>query len=219
MKVRDLFEMIWRRLWIVIVFTSVVTAAIGVYSYWYITPIYGATVELLVMPNPAESDTQSREIDFNDIQTSIKLMDTYQVIIKSPRVLEKTMSSMKLQLSTIDLDMKTTVKPVKASQVIEITVRDPSPATAVEIANTLSKISVEEIKEIMKIDNIQVISEAKASDNPNPVYPRPMLNIVMAFVIGFFLSIAFVLVYDSYLVYKKSRVLQKQRIMSKSALG
>ncbi|WNC13339.1 Wzz/FepE/Etk N-terminal domain-containing protein [Brevibacillus brevis] len=219
MKVRDLVDMIWRRFWIVIVFTTLVTSAIGVYSYWYITPLYGATVELLVMPNPAQSDAQSREIDFNDIQTSIKLMDTYQVIIKSPRVLEKTMNSMRLPLSTTELDSRTIVKPVKASQVIEITVRDPSPSTAVEIANTLSNISVEEIKEIMRIDNIQVISEAKTSDNPNPVYPRPILNIIMAFVVGFFLSIAFVLLYDSYVVYKKSKYLQKQRMMSKSALG
>lgn len=219
MKVRELFDMIWRRIWIVIGFTTAVTAAVGAYSYWFITPIYGATVELLVMPNPTASDTQSREIDFNDIQTSIKLMDTYQVIIKSPRVLEKTMNSMKLSLSTTELDAKTAVKPVKASQVIEITVRDPSPVTAVEIANTLSSISVEEIKEIMKIDNIQVISEAKASDHPDPVYPRPILNIVMAFVIGFFLSIAFVLLYESYVSYKKYRILQKQRIVSKSATG
>jgi len=219
MKVRELFDMIWRRFWIVIVFTTAVTSAIGIYSYWYMTPIYGATVELLVMPNPARNDGQAREIDFNDIQTSIKLMDTYQVIIKSPRVLEKAMIAMELRLSPSELDNKIILKPVKSSQVIEITVRDPSPVTAVELANTLSNISVGEIKEIMKIDNIQVISEAKASDNPNPVSPRPMLNIVMAFVIGFFLSIAFVLLYDSYALYNKSRVLQKQRVMSKSVLG
>lgn len=219
MKVRELFDMIWRRLWIVIVFTTVVTSAVGIYSYYYITPVYGASVELLVMPNSAEEAEQSREIDFNDIQTSIKLMDTYQVMIKSPRVLEKAMIAMKLRLSTAELDSKIEVKPVKSSQVIEITVRDPSPVTAVEVANTLSRISVEEIKEIMKIDNIQVISEAKVSDNPYPVYPRPILNIAMAFVVGFFLSIALVLVYDSYAIYRKSRVLQKQRMMSKSALG
>ncbi|QRG66233.1 YveK family protein [Brevibacillus choshinensis] len=219
MKVRDLFDMIWRRLWIVIVFTTVVTSAVGIYSYYYITPVYGATVELLVMPNTAVEPEESRQIDFNDIQTSIKLMDTYQVMIKSPRVLEKTMIAMKLRLSTSELDSKIAVKPVKSSQVIEITVRDPSTVTAVEIANTLSKISVEEIRDIMKIDNIQVISEAKVSDNPYPVYPRPILNIIMAFVVGFFLSIAFVLLFDSYSQYKKSRVLQKQRIMSKSALG
>ncbi|RNB80586.1 capsule biosynthesis protein [Brevibacillus nitrificans] len=219
MKVRELFDMIWRRLWIVIVFTTVVTSAVGIYSYYYITPVYGASVELLVMPNSAEEAEQAREIDFNDIQTSIKLMDTYQVMIKSPRVLEKAMIAMKLRLSTTELDSKIEVKPVKSSQVIEITVRDPSPVTAVEVANTLSRISVEEIKEIMKIDNIQVISEAKVSDNPYPVYPRPILNIAMAFVVGFFLSIALVLVYDSYAIYRKSRVLQKQRMMSKSALG
>ncbi|MED1796071.1 YveK family protein [Brevibacillus nitrificans] len=219
MKVRELFDMIWRRLWIVIVFTTVVTSAVGIYSYYYITPVYGASVELLVMPNSAEEAEQAREIDFNDIQTSIKLMDTYQVMIKSPRVLEKAMIAMKLRLSTTELDSKIEAKPVKSSQVIEITVRDPSPVTAVEIANTLSRISVEEIKEIMKIDNIQVISEAKVSDNPYPVYPRPILNIAMAFVVGFFLSIALVLVYDSYAIYRKSRVLQKQRMMSKSALG
>ncbi|WP_055744641.1 YveK family protein [Brevibacillus choshinensis] len=219
MKVRELFDMIWRRFWIVIVFTAAVTSAIGIYSYYYITPIYGASVELLVMPNSKDSTEQSREIDYNDIQTSIKLMDTYQVMIKSPRVLEKAMIAMKLRLSTSELNNKIEVKPVKSSQVIEVTVRDPSPVTAVEIANTLSKISVEEIRDMMKIDNIQVISEAKVSDNPNPVYPRPILNILMAFVIGFFLSIAFVLLYDSYAIYRKSRVLQKQRIMSKSALG
>ncbi|GED32169.1 YveK family protein [Brevibacillus centrosporus] len=219
MKVRELFDMIWRRLWIVIVFTTVVTSAVGIYSYYYITPVYGASVELLVMPNSAEEAELAREIDFNDIQTSIKLMDTYQVMIKSPRVLEKAMIAMKLRLSTTELDSKIEVKPVKSSQVIEITVRDPSPVTAVEVANTLSRISVEEIKEIMKIDNIQVISEAKVSDNPYPVYPRPILNIAMAFVVGFFLSIALVLVYDSYAIYRKSRVLQKQRMMSKSALG
>lgn len=219
MKVRDLFNMIWRRFWIVIAITTIITAAIGVYSYRYITPMYAATVELLVMPNPNEARNQSREIDFNEIQTSLKLMDTYQVIIKSPRVLEKTIASMNSKLSPDELDSKTTVKPVKSSQVISITVSDPSYTIAVEIANRLARISVEEIKGIVKIDNIQVISEAKVKDSPNPVSPRPLLNIAMALVIGFFFSIAAILLYESCAVYKKTRNIQKKRMINKSAIG
>lgn len=219
MKVRELFNIIWRRFWIVIVITVGITTAVGVYSYHYITPIYGATVELLVMPNPNENKDQDRDIDFNEIQTSIKLIDTYQVIIKSPRVLEKTIASMNSTLTPGELDSKTTVKPVKSSQVMAVTVSDSSLQNAVEIANNLARIAVGEIRDIVRTDNIQVISEAKTTDSPDPIYPRPQLNIAMALVISFFFSIAFVLLLDSYVSYKKSRSVQKQRLLNKSAIG
>ena len=83
------------------------------------------------------------------------------------------------------------------SQVVNLTVQDPDPAQAMAIANKTSEVFQDKIVELMNVDNVKIIVEAKMGETASPVKPKPLLNIAIAAVIGVMLGVgvAFLLEY------------------------
>ena len=127
----------------------------------------------------------------------MQLINTYNVIIKSPAILEKVIEDLKLETSANELNGQITVNSEQNSQVVNITVLDQSPQQAVKIANSVASVFQEEIKVLMKVDNVNILAVAQVPENPSPVKPNPMLNMAIAAVVGLMLGvgIAFLLEY------------------------
>jgi capsular polysaccharide biosynthesis protein len=106
------------------------------------------------------------------------------VIIKSPAILEKVIDELELNQSVDQLSEKITINSQENSQVFSLTVQDSNSTKAVEIANTVSQTFQKEIKDIMNVDNVSVLAKAEIKDNPTPVKPNRVLNIVIAVVVG-----------------------------------
>ncbi|MGM9946108.1 MAG: YveK family protein, partial [Lysinibacillus sp.] len=64
-----------------------------------------------------------------------------------------------------------------------------NPEQAVNIANVTAEVFKEEIPSLMNVDNINILSAAKVSENPSPVKPNKTLNIAIGAVIGIMLGI------------------------------
>lgn len=62
-----------------------------------------------------------------------------------------------------------------------------------------------EVAKIMSVDNVTVLSKAEVAEKQVPVKPRPMLNVVIAFVVGLMAAVglAFLLEYLDNTVKKK----------------
>ena len=58
------------------------------------------------------------------------------------------------------------------SKVVYIGVTDPNPEQAVTIANKIAEVFKEEIPLLLNVDNINILSVAKLSENPTPVSPN-----------------------------------------------
>ena len=187
---RELLEILRKRVWIVVIVTMLATVASGVISFFVLTPIYESSTQLLV--NKSENKNELMLPTANDIQANLRLIDTYNVIIKSPRILEKAITNMDLDMTASQLSAKVNVSAVRDSQVMSITVTDPDPAVAVKIANGIAATFQQEIKTIMSVDNVQILAEAKVPAFPSPVKPKPYLNIAIAFVVGLMASIGIV---------------------------
>ncbi|MFT9486545.1 MAG: YveK family protein [Tepidibacillus sp.] len=189
LDLRELFAIIKKRIRLIVLITLITTLASGVISFFVLTPIYESSTELLV--NKTESDINAI-VNYNDIQTNLKLIETYNVIIKSPRIIDLVVKNYHLDLTTEELTKKIQVNAVKDSQVMSITVTDPDQAKAAMLANAVADTFKEEIVKIMKVDNVQILTEAKALDHPSPVKPKPLLNVAIAFVLGLMVSIGIV---------------------------
>src|SRR5699024_4106237 len=83
------------------------------------------------------------------------------------------------------------------SQVVTVTVKDPDPELATEIANTTVHVFQDKVPDLMNVDNVNILSEAVTKAEPKPVEPKPMLNIAIAILLGAMLGVglAFLLEY------------------------
>jgi capsular polysaccharide biosynthesis protein len=192
-SLNELFRTLKKRLSLIIIIAAIATATSGIVSYFLLTPIYQASTQILV--NQSKSDQQV--FNYNEVQTNLQLINTYNVIIKSPAILDKVIEQEKLEMSTNELNELIAVSNEQDSQVVNITVRNEDPKKAADIANSIAITFQKEISNIMKIDNVNVLTKAELSENPSPVNPKPVLNMGIALVVSLMtgVGVAFLLEY------------------------
>ncbi|WP_394580992.1 YveK family protein [Cytobacillus firmus] len=192
-SLKELLHTLKKRMFLILSITFTAVLLSTLFSLFFLTPIYQSSTQLLV--NQAKSDQPV--FNPSEIQTNLQLINTYNVIIKSPAILDLVRQELDLDLSAEQLDSKITVASEKESQVIAITVQDPDPYTAADIANTTAKVFQNEIVNIMNVDNVSVLAKASVKENVAPVKPNTPLNAVIAFIVGLTVSIglAFLLEY------------------------
>ncbi|MBM6619106.1 YveK family protein [Bacillus suaedaesalsae] len=187
-SLKELFQVLKKRLGLIVIITLIATMTSGIISYFFLTPIYSASTQLLV--NQKKSDEQAYNV--GEVQTNLQLINTYSVIIKSPAILEKVKDEL-----NIEHIGELSVTSENNSQVVSILIEDPNPVMAADIVNTVANVFQKEIATIMNVDNVSILSKAEVPDDPNPVKPNPTLNMAIAFVVGAMIGIglAFLLEY------------------------
>lgn len=83
-SLKELFQTIKKRLWLIVLITVIATTTSGVVSYFLLTPIYQSSTQLLVNQSKSEQGT----VDVNQIRSNIEIINTYNIVIKSPAILE-----------------------------------------------------------------------------------------------------------------------------------
>ncbi|RHW32121.1 capsular biosynthesis protein [Neobacillus notoginsengisoli] len=189
-SLKELFETLKKRLKLIIAITAVAVLASAIISFFVLTPVYQASTQLLV--NQAKKDQPM--ISTNEVQTNLQLINTYNVIIKSPAILDIVKRNLNYEG---DLNPKINVGSERDSQVLNISVQDTDPKMAVTIANETAEVFETEIKSIMHVDNVKILAKAELAENPSPIKPRPLLNIAIALVVGLMagVGVAFLLEY------------------------
>lgn len=192
-SLKELLETLKKRLVMIILITMTAGLVSGIVSYFFITPIYQASTQILV--NQAKNE--QAVYNYNEVQTNLQLINTYNVIIKSPAILDKVIVQLGLDMTAGQINEKITVGSEKDSQVVNIAVQDPDPNVAAEIANVTAKVFQTEIVKIMNVDNVSILAQAQVVDQQAPIKPQPVLNVAIAIVVGLMAAIgmAFLLEY------------------------
>jgi len=193
-SLQELFQTLKKRIFLILSLTILATLISGIVSYFFVTPIYQASTQLLVSQEKSETPI----LNISEIQTNLQLINTYNVIIKSPAILDIVRDELALDtLTTEGLNSKITVSSVGESQVLTITAQDPDQFIARDIANTTATVFQSKISKIMNVDNVSVLSQAIATETQAPIKPNKMLNMAIAMVVGLMLGIglAFLLEY------------------------
>jgi len=190
-SLKELMQVLRKRLSMIALITLGAMIVTAIVTYFVMTPVYESSTQILV--NKA-SDDQTMYTT-NAVQTNVQLVNTYNVIIKSPSILDKVIDELKLNMTTDELNDKIEVSTEQNSQVFTLTVKDTNPYMAAKIANKIGGVFKKEVKNIMKVDNVTVISKAQVPTGP--VSPKPFLNIAIALVVGLMVGvgIAFLLEY------------------------
>lgn len=191
-NIKQLFQTLKKRLWLIVLVPIIVAICTAIVNFFILTPIYEAKTQLLV--NQAKSEQQF--YNSGEVQTNIQLINTYSVIIKSPKVLEQVKENLHLKRTLEDLDEQVTVTSAKDSQVVEVAVRDQSPKAGAKIANEIAKVFQKEVLSVMNVDNVSVLSPAVVKSEMKPIKPEPLINIIIALIISFILSIGLALLLE-----------------------
>lgn len=212
-SLRDLVETLKKRIVLIISITLLVTAVSGAMSYFFIKPVYKSSTQILVSQAAAGALASIAGFD-----ADAKYIETYNVIMKSPYILDQVIEELKLDTTPAGLNGSLSVSQEGQSQVVTLSVQNNDPAEAVLITNEIAKVFQREIAKLMQIDNIHILSPAELSENPVPIKPQPVLNMAIAFVVGLMASIglAFLLEYLDNTVKTEQDV---EKLLGLSVLG
>ncbi|MGD7024727.1 YveK family protein [Rossellomorea vietnamensis] len=192
-SLKELMATLRKRMSMILIITLIAVIVSAAVSYFVLTPIYQSSTQLLVN----KSSQEQNAYDVNQVRTNLELINTYNVIMKSPAILDKVVDELDLDMTAGTLNGKITVGSEQNSQVVNVTVQDEDPEQAAAIANKVAEVFQREIVTIMNVDNVSILSQANIGENPSPIKPQPLLNIAIAMVVGLMagVGLAFLLEY------------------------
>lgn len=153
----------------------------------FITPKYQSETSIYVMSKNEESTASA-----NDYVTSNYMTKDYQELITSRPVLEQVIADLDLDFSTGALKGMITVENKENTRIIAITITDTNPERARKIADAVRATSAVKIKEVMGIENVNVVEPASLSSSP--VSPNVFKNMIIGGALGIILAMAVVII-------------------------
>jgi len=190
LDLRDIFEIIRKRLVLIITITLLCTLVSAMFSFFVIKPTY-QTDTSLVIGKIVDTDKNSNS-SLQDVTMYQQLLKTYAAIASSNSVAQD--ASNKLGIDTKTFSKSITVTPQADTQILDIKALAGSPKQAYVNINTLSNSFIAEAMKIYPTGNVSVMDKAVLPDKP--IKPNKTLNIVIAFFIGLMASIGLVFVLE-----------------------
>lgn len=188
-NLRELFVLIKRKLWIIILVGILFGVATGLVNEFLLKPVYQVSTTLITSKQIDEKVTPMSTND--DFTFSQKMAITYSKIIKSKVVIEQVIKNLKLNVEYEELIDYITVKNMEDTQILEISVENNNPKIAVLICNEIPKVFDKEIQRITKTSGMEVID--KASSPKQPIKPKKIKNIIIGILLGFIISTSIIL--------------------------
>lgn len=145
----------------------------AIFTSLFVTPKYAASTQILVNQKQIENNV----VNPNNVQNSLKSVNTYAEIIKSPRILERVSKELDYKYDVKELSSFVKVTNQSNSQIINVSIVTENAKVSAKIANKVAKVFAKEVPDIMDVDNVSVLS--KASDTENKVAPNITNNMLL----------------------------------------
>ena len=192
LDLKQLFEMFWSRK-IYVALIVLVFILIGfIYTFFFVEPEYKSEASLLLVKQDSTTDTSSSAITTTDLTLNQKLVSTYSELIKSPLVLSDVIKNLQIDMNEEGLKKLITVSSLKDTEIIQIRVVNKDPEVAQILASEIVNVFTDKVQQIYKIDNVNVVGEAKIDEVPYNINHVKDL-IIFAF-IGFVVAAGYLLV-------------------------
>ena len=214
LELKDLIRIIQNHL-ILLLSVLLLTTATGIIISLSLPKEYKAEVDLLVNYS---SQSNQGSLSVSEVETNLRLIETYKYILKSPRILgivaERTEDNDTAKL----LKKNISVSSNSDSQIISIAANALTPQQAVDIVNITAETFKEETYNLMQIDNIQILSYAEEQDSTTPVKPRLIISTGISFTIGLFLAFLIVFIREAFFT-KLNNQEKVERMLNAPYLG
>ena len=194
LDLKELFNIFWHRK-IEILLIVLIFGVIGViYTMGFVTPMYSSSTTLVLASsgkNENLPDTGITTSTATEVTVNSKLVSTYSELVKSKNILRQVISNLNMKIEEDTLRKNITVSSVKDTELIQITVKNEKPSYASQIANEIAKVFTEKVKDIYKIENVQIVDEAEVPNEPSNINHKK--DVAIFALIGLVVSIGYVL--------------------------
>lgn len=194
LDIKDFFYIISKRKKMICLITAAAIIITGLLSFFVIKPTYQANTSIIV-GRPQQD--KSEKLDNNDVTLYQNLMKTYIEIVTSKPVLNATISEANVNYTADQLSKMINASTQQGTQIMDISITGKNAEETYKIANALTDSFIDKSKDIFPTSGVQLSVMNKAEVPKNPIKPKKVLNIVIAFILALFVSIglAFVLEY------------------------
>ncbi len=186
----DLVELMYHLLgsWKMLVCLALAFAvAAGVYTSFFVTPLYQATSTIYVLSR------RDSAINMSDLQIGTALTSDYIKVFKMWEVHEEVISNLNLSYTYQQMRDMLSIVNENNTRMLDITVTSPSPSEAAAIANEYAKVASQYIADTMATDKPNIMSVALVP--ANPVSPNKTKNILLGMILGLMLGAGIVVLH------------------------
>lgn len=184
---KELLEILKKNLKLIVALALGFAAIAALVSAFVLKPVYKAEAQVIVNQKNKSADVYNNP---GEVQTNIQLINTYSQMINSKVIREQVVKNLDLSVNETTLESNINVTSEANSQMMRISVTAPSKKLASEIANELAIVAQKEVKRVMGVDNLSIFSKADPSDVGSPVKPKPLMNVIIALLLGLVIGVA-----------------------------
>lgn len=163
----------------------------GAVGLW-IPPVYEAELDVLV--NASSSRMNSSVPSMGEIDTSLRLVETYKQVMKSDRINKKVNAALDGRYPKSVIRKKVKIESGNGSQIITIIAKDETAENVAMLANTYANVFKEEIMDLMNLDNVTIMAEVSAETDTTKVKPDLFYYFLISFFAGALTCIAVILI-------------------------
>ena len=187
LNLKVLVNALLKHLIIILAVVLIVSLAVGIYTAFFVAPVYTASTTSLVMVDDLNATQNS------NISTTINIMSTYARSVLSDKTMKFVSDYIKNQEYTPQVITSLTTATYDSGGIIlYITAMGTTPENAQLLANAVT----EAAQRTVDIASLQVINSAQLPSSPSS--PSLVTNVFLAAVISFVLAYGICLVIDLY---------------------
>lgn len=184
-SLQEIFGILKKRLGLILITTLLGTLIAGFLTFFIITPKYSSEAQLIVTLPQTEQTT------VNDVNANLMMLNTYKDLIKGNAVMsevqKRAADEVNFKGSVGAVSSMISVTQSQNSQMFSIVATSTNAYEAKDLANITATVFQEQVKEILTVDKISVISDATV--NLSPISPNKKLNLAIGFVLGFMVGV------------------------------
>lgn len=205
---KELFDFIKDRLGLIVIITAAVSIIGCIYGLLIQTPMYKSYTTVVL----SGSESSNTSITTTDITLNKNLINTYAEIVKSRRILDQVIENLDLDIKYGTLSSRVSVSALNNTEIIKITVNDEDPNIAMDIANETAKVFSNEIASLYKMDNVNILDNAIASENPHNinVLKQLVIYVLVGLILG--LGVVFMIFYFDRTIKSLEQIEQKTKL-------
>lgn len=185
-QVWNIIKRVWLICFLIIAFSA---TAFFIITQIFLEPVYTANAKMVIV----QKNEANKSITYNDVQLSQKLVDTYSEILISEAISDDVLRNLNLDslLDTEDYTKMVKIYSANNTEVITVSVTTNNPKLSADVANEVVYVFMSKIYNIMQVENVTVLNQAKVPIMPSG--PSTIRNVIIGIGVGIMISLGVIL--------------------------